>query len=1087
MPLKQSLKTVMVIGSGPIIIGQAAEFDYAGTQACRALREEGLRVVLVNSNPATIMTDTNIADRVYLEPLSAEIAEKIIERERPDGLLPTLGGQTGLNLAVELAESGVLSKYGVELLGTPLDAIRRAEDRELFKATMTEIGEPVPESTIAHTLQEALEFARTIGYPVIVRPAYTLGGTGGGIAEDEQQLVDIAIRGLKNSRIHQVLLERSVAGWKEIEYEVMRDAAGTAITICNMENIDPIGIHTGDSIVVAPTQTLTDREHQLLRSAALKIIKSLGIEGGCNVQFALNPQSYEYYVIEVNPRVSRSSALASKATGYPIARVAAKIAIGLRLDEIVNAVTGETSACFEPALDYVVTKIPRWPFDKFVTADRALGTQMKATGEVMAIDRTFEGSLLKAVRSLETGLDSLRLKAIEDWSDAALISRLRRPDDQRLFSIAEALRRGYSVDEVSEVSKVDPWFVDKIKCIVDLAGRAERVLAGIGAGNPLSDEARELIAEAKRRGFSDSHLARMAGMPELEFRELREQVVRPVYKTVDTCAAEFDAATPYFYSAYDSEDEVTCSDRRKVLVLGSGPIRIGQGIEFDYCSVHSVWGLGEQGVESVIINNNPETVSTDFDTSDRLYFEPLTLEDVLNVVHKEKPIGVVVQFGGQTAINLAGPLKQAGVKVLGTDVESIDLAEDRELFNRLLTSIGIPQAEGRTATDIDQAMGIAQKIGFPVLVRPSYVLGGRAMEIVHDSEELYRYMKFAAEVSPNHPILIDRYLLGKEVEVDAICDGDDVFIPGIMEHIERAGVHSGDSMAVFPPQTLSPQEIETIKSYTIRIAKELHVRGLLNIQYVLHKGRLYCLEVNPRASRTVPVLSKVTGVPMVRVATQIMLGKSLRELGYETGLLDPPPYVAIKAPVFSFEKLGLVDISLGPEMKSTGEVLGIGRNYEEALYKVVVAAGFRLPSSGRVLISIADKDKQDVGSLARDLVQMGFELIGTHDTASYIRDTGLPVLEVPIPGEGIPNVIDLIRQGEVGLIVNTPTKGKRPETTGFKIRRAAVEYGVPCLTSLDTARAVVSVMRAWRGGSDPSVRSLSEYIEDLAAAKAAHV
>lgn len=1079
MPLKKGLRTVMVIGSGPIIIGQAAEFDYAGTQACRALREEGLRVVLVNSNPATIMTDTNVADRVYLEPLTAPVVARIIERERPDGLLPTLGGQTGLNLAVELSEAGVLAKYGVELLGTPLDAIRRAEDRELFKKTMQEIGEPVPESTTAHSLQEALEFARKIGYPVIVRPAYTLGGTGGGIAENEEQLVQIAIRGLKNSRIQQILIERSVAGWKEIEYEVMRDSAGCCIAICNMENMDPIGIHTGDSIVVAPTQTLTDKEHQLLRSAAFRIIEALGIEGGCNVQFALNPDSFQYYVIEVNPRVSRSSALASKATGYPIARVAAKIAVGLCLDEIVNAVTGETLACFEPALDYVVTKIPRWPFDKFASADRVLGTQMKATGEVMAIDRTFEGSLLKAVRSLEIGIDCLKLKGIEEWPDAQLMSRLQKADDQRLFCIAEALRRGYSVEEVTRQSKVDRWFISKIHGIVELESRLEETLKHVRLDKPLDEDTKALLREAKSRGIPDSHIARILGVSELEFRKLRERVIQPVYKTVDTCAAEFDASTPYYYSTYEDEDEVNYSSNRKAIVLGSGPIRIGQGIEFDYCSVHSVWGLKEAGVEAVIINNNPETVSTDFDTSDRLYFEPLTLEDVLNVVEKEKPEGVIVQFGGQTAINLAGPLKQAGVKVLGTSVEHIDLAEDRELFSRLLMSIGIPQAEGRTATDIDEAIGIAHKIGFPVLVRPSYVLGGRAMEVVHNTEDLYRYVKFAAEVSPNHPILIDRYLEGKELEVDAISDGRDVFIPGIMEHIERAGVHSGDSMAVFPPPTLTDEEINTIVSYSVRIARSLRIEGLVNIQYVLHRGKLYCLEVNPRASRTVPILSKVTGVPMVRIATQIMLGARLRDLGYGTGLLTPPPYVAIKAPVFSFEKLGLVDTSLGPEMKSTGEVLGIGKTYEEALYKVVVAAGLRLPSSGRVLISVADKDKQEVGPLAHDLAQMGFELLGTHDTANFMRECGIPAVDVYNPGEGIPNVIDLIRQGEISLIVNTPTHGHRPETTGFKIRRAAVEYRVPCLTSLDTARAVISVMRAWRGGREPSVRSLNEYIEEF--------
>lgn len=1078
MPLKRGINTVMVIGSGPIIIGQAAEFDYAGTQACRALREEGIKVVLVNSNPATIMTDPNLADRVYLEPLTAEIVARIIERERPDGLLPTLGGQTGLNLAVELAEAGILDQYGVTLLGTPLEAIRKAEDRELFRATMQEIGEPVPESTIAHNLQEALQFARAIGYPVIVRPAYTLGGTGGGIAENEEQLVDIAIRGLKNSRIHQILLERSVAGWKEIEYEVMRDGAGNCISICSMENMDPIGIHTGDSIVVAPTQTLTDKEYQLLRGAAFKIIKALGIEGGCNVQFALNPNSLDYYVIEVNPRVSRSSALASKATGYPIARVAAKIAVGMHLDEIVNSVTGETLACLEPALDYVVTKIPRWPFDKFNSADRALGTQMKATGEVMAIDRTFEGSLLKAVRSLETGIDCLTLKGIETWSDAQLMSRLRKADDQRLFCIAECLRRGYSAADVARESQVDRWFIQRIQSIVELEAALAERFRQRPLQLPLDAETMELVRLAKAKGIADAHIARMAGLSELEFRSLRKKIAAPVYKTVDTCAAEFEASTPYFYSTYEYEDEVTASQRKKALVLGSGPIRIGQGIEFDYCSVHAVWGLKEAGVEAVIINNNPETVSTDFDTADRLYFEPLSLEDVLNVVEKEQPEGVIVQFGGQTAINLAEPLKAAGVRILGTAVESIDLAEDRELFSELLRSIGIPQAEGRTATNINQAIGIAQKIGFPVLVRPSYVLGGRAMEIVHDTEELYRYMRYAAEVSPNHPILIDRYLSGKEIEVDAISDGEDVFIPGIMEHIERAGVHSGDSMAVFPPYTLSEREVETVVSHTVKIARALKVKGLLNIQYVLHEGKLYCLEVNPRASRTVPILSKVTGVPMVRCAVKIMLGASLKELGYGTGLLAPPDYVTIKAPVFSFEKLGLVDTSLGPEMKSTGEVLGIGSTYEEALYKVILAAGMRLPRGGRALISVADKDKEEAISLASDLAQLGFELMGTHDTAHFVGEAGIPITEVYNPGEGVPNVIDLIRQGEVSLIVNTPTRGRSSGTNGFLIRRAAVDYQVPCLTSLDTARAVISVMTAWREGY-PAACSLNEYIDNF--------
>ena len=1063
----------MVIGSGPIVIGQAAEFDYAGTQACKALREEGIEVILVNSNPATIMTDTHVADRVYLEPLTAEFAAKVIEAERPDGLLPTLGGQTGLNLAVQLSEAGVLEKFGVRLLGTPLSAIQMAEDRQLFKEAMAAIGEPVPQSTIVRSLAEARAFANEVGYPLIARPAYTLGGTGGGFVDNDEKLEEIVARGLKSSPVGQVLLDRSVAGWKEIEYEVIRDAADNCITVCSMENVDPIGIHTGDSIVVAPSQTLSDEEHQMLRGAAFKIIRHLGIEGGCNVQFALHPESMEYCVIEVNPRVSRSSALASKATGYPIARVAAKIAIGLTLDEIENAVTRKTKACFEPTLDYCVVKFPRWPFDKFVTADRVLGTQMKATGEVMAIDRTFEGALLKAVRSLEIGLTSLRSKGAQAWNQEEARRRMRIADDERLFAVAEALRRDVPVEEIYEATKIDRWFLEKIKGIVLL----ERKLAA-RAGKPWDEETTALVREAKEKGFADEHLAELLGMSPLQVRRARlEAGIRPVYKTVDTCAAEFEAATPYFYSTYGGEDEAVCSDRRRVLVLGSGPIRIGQGVEFDYCSVHSVWALREAGVEAIIVNNNPETVSTDFDTADRLYFEPLTLEDVLNVIDREKPEGVVVQFGGQTAINLAEALSDAGVKILGTPVAAIDLAEDRDKFENFLDRLGIPQSEGKAVTSVEEAIGVALKIGFPVVVRPSYVLGGRAMEIVHNESELFEYMKFAVAVSQKHPVLIDRYLSGKEVEVDAICDGERVVIPGIMEHVERAGVHSGDSTAVFPPQSLSASEQETIIDYTRRIALELGVVGLVNIQFVIHEGRVYVLEVNPRASRTVPILSKVTGVPMVDIATRVMLGERLAQMGYPDGLLPPPPYVTVKAPVFSFEKLGAVDVFLGPEMKSTGEILGIDEDYPQALYKAIIASGAVIPEAGCILATLADKDKEEGRRILAEFHALGYRFAATPGTARLLESMGIPVRLVHKIGEGHPSVIDAIRGGEVDLLLNTPTRGKTPQRNGFQMRRAAVEFKVPCLTSLDTAAALLAVLKSGRRRENLQVRSLNAYLE----------
>ena len=1060
MPRHKDIKKVLVIGSGPIVIGQAAEFDYAGTQACKALSEEGAEVALINSNPATIMTDPGIAHQVYIEPLTWQSVAGVIKRESPDGLLPTLGGQTGLNLAVELADRGVLKKYGVKLLGTSLEAIKKAEDRQLFKETMLAIGEPVPDSIIALNLDHAREFVSRVGFPVIVRPAYTLGGTGGGIVGNDAELADIVTRGLKLSMIGQVLLERSVAGWKEIEYEVMRDGAGNCITICNMENIDPIGVHTGDSIVVAPSQTLADREYQMLRTASLKIIRALKVEGGCNVQFALDPYSYNYYVIEVNPRVSRSSALASKATGYPIAKMAAKIAVGLNLDEIVNPVTGKTTACFEPALDYVVVKIPRWPFDKFGSADRTLGTQMKATGEVMAIDRSFEGALMKAVRSLEIGVDSLKLKGSASWSEMELEERLARPNDERLFVMAEAFRRFWAMREVSQLTRIDYFFLEKIKNIVVTEGELKNRRGPVDL---------ETLARAKTLGISDSQVARLTRTTVGEVRALRKEYgLTPSYKVVDTCSAEFESATPYYYSTYDSQDEVEVSGRKKALVLGSGPIRIGQGIEFDYCSVHSVWGLQAENVESVIVNNNPETVSTDFDTSDKLYFEPLTLEDVLNIIDKEKPDGVIVQFGGQTAINLAGELDKQGVGILGTPVECIDAAEDREKFGDLLRSLNIPQTEGGTAFNVRGALEIADKVGYPVLVRPSYVLGGRAMEIVHSDQELLKYMETAVQITPKHPVLVDKYVLGKEVEVDAIGDGKDIFIPGIMEHVERAGVHSGDSIAVYPPQTLSDRETAGIVEYTLRIGRALKICGLMNIQYVVGKNGIFVLEVNPRASRTVPVLSKVTGIPMVQVATRAMLGRSLESMGYGSGLGPTPNLVTVKAPVFSFEKLGLVETSLGPEMKSTGEVMGIDRTFPLALYKAMVSSGLKIVTGGDLLVSLSDRDKEEALPIIRCYVDMGFKLYATGGTASALAGAGLAV-------EDAANAETMIRSGRISLVINTPTRGKIPGRPGFMMRRAASEYRVPCLTSLDTAQALAVMLQSIGRGEEPEPVNMRDF------------
>ncbi|MCT1397725.1 carbamoyl-phosphate synthase large subunit [Paenibacillus sp. p3-SID867] len=1056
MPKNDTLKKILVIGSGPIVIGQAAEFDYAGTQACQALKEEGIEVVLINSNPATIMTDTNMADKVYIEPITLDFVTQIIRQERPDGLLPTLGGQTGLNMAVELARAGILEQENVKLLGTQLESIEKAEDRDLFRDLMRELDQPVPESTIVTTLEEALDFANEIGYPVIVRPAYTLGGTGGGICATEEELRETVSSGLRYSPITQCLIEKSIAGMKEVEYEVMRDANDNCIVVCNMENFDPVGVHTGDSIVVAPSQTLSDREYQMLRSASLKIIRALNIEGGCNVQFALDPNSYQYYVIEVNPRVSRSSALASKATGYPIAKMAAKIAMGYTLDEIVNPVTGQTYACFEPTLDYIVSKIPRWPFDKFIHANRKLGTQMKATGEVMAIGRTFEESIHKAVRSLEIGVHRLYLKGANELSDEVLQERLIKADDERMFLIAEAFRRGYGLQQIQDLTKIDWWFLDKIERLIKYEDhiRSEAALTY------------ETLYEAKRLGFTDRAIAelRTEGNASTHTTEesigflRREHGLRPVYKMVDTCAAEFEATTPYYYSTYETENEVIESAKEKVVVLGSGPIRIGQGIEFDYSTVHAVWAIQKAGYEAVIINNNPETVSTDFNTSDRLYFEPLFLEDVMNVIEQEKPIGVIVQFGGQTAINLAEPLSKAGVKILGTSLESIDEAEDRKKFEALLSRLEIAQPKGKTVTSVDDAVETAQSLGYPVLVRPSYVLGGRAMEIVYSDSELLSYMTEAVKINPDHPVLIDRYMMGKEVEVDAICDGDTVLIPGIMEHVERAGVHSGDSIAVYPPQYLSQDLKDKIAEITIKIAKELNTRGLVNIQFVIYKNEVYVIEVNPRSSRTVPFLSKVTGIPMANLATQAIMGGKLKELGYEEGMWPESEHVSVKVPVFSFAKLRRVEPTLGPEMKSTGEVMGRDVKYAKALYKGLIGAGMKIPSTGAIIATIADKDKAEAAALLKGFHKLGYKIIATGGTAAALKEAGLDVTTIHKLSEGTPNILDMIRTGEANFVFNTLTKGKTPQRDGFRIRREAVENGVVCMTSLDTVRELLTML-----------------------------
>jgi len=1065
---------VLIIGSGPIIIGQAAEFDYAGTQACKAMREEGVTSVLVNSNPATIMTDEGIADIVYIEPLTVEMVGRIIERERPDGLLPTLGGQTGLNLAVDLADAGILDKFKVKSLGTPIQTIRNAEDRELFKQLMSKIGEPTPQSATVNTLEDAKKVAKKIGLPVVIRPAYTLGGTGGGMAYTWEELDRAVTFGLATSPINQVLVERSVVGWKEIEYEVMRDAADNCITVCNMENIDPMGVHTGDSIVVAPSQTLTNKEYQMLRTASLKIIRALGVEGGCNIQFALDPYSDNYYVIEVNPRVSRSSALASKATGYPIARVAAKIAVGKRLDEIPNQVTGKTMASFEPALDYLVVKIPRWPFDKFASGDRVIGTQMKATGEVMAIDRCFEAAMQKAIRSLEFGRRSLLWEDPEWEAGTKLDSYPLHPNDLRLWALMAALRRGITPKALSEHTKIDLWFTTKLQNIVDM----EKKLLS----QPLTPE---LMWQAKRLGFSDEQIGTLADrLPEQVRQQRHDWNIRPVYKMVDTCAAEFDAGTPYFYSTYEQENEAQSLQASKAVVIGSGPIRIGQGIEFDYCSVHSAWALQESGYKAIMVNSNPETVSTDFDTSDRLYFEALDEESLRDILENEGINGEsppsIVQFGGQTAINLAEPLSRSGMPLLGSSAEAIDLAEDRRRFENFLSELGIPQPPGAGVTSVEEALSVAKLIGYPVLVRPSYVLGGRAMEIVHDDSELSRYMKLAMELDTKHPVLIDKYLEGKEVEVDAIGDGEDVLIPGIMEHIERAGVHSGDSMALYPGLNLTEAEVENIVDYAVKIGLALKIKGLMNIQFVIMPGSnnqgssVYVLELNPRASRTIPFISKVTGVPMVKVAIKVMLGKTLKEQGYHTGLWPRQKLVAIKAPVFSMSKLVGVDTYLGPEMKSTGEVMGIDYTFDAALAKALQAAGLMLLPQGAILFSVADRDKPEALPIIKKFAQIGYKLYATEGTASMIEKEGLPVTMITKKlSEGHPNVIDIINDKTVSGIVNTITGGRIPLRDGFQIRRAATEKRIPCFTSLDTAQAALKVLLS--GSQIYSTQPLPDY------------
>lgn len=1049
MPKNKDINTILVIGSGPIIIGQAAEFDYAGTQACLALKEEGYKVILVNSNPATIMTDKEIADKVYIEPLTHDFIARIIRKEQPDALLPTLGGQTGLNMAIQLHDSGVLESNNVQLLGTKLSSIQQAEDRELFRSLMNELDVPVPESDIVNTVEQAFAFKEQVGYPLIVRPAFTMGGTGGGICHNDEELKEVVTNGLHYSPATQCLIEKSIAGFKEIEYEVMRDKNDNAIVVCNMENIDPVGIHTGDSVVVAPSQTLTDVEYQMLRDVSLKVIRALGIEGGCNVQLALDPHSMNYYIIEVNPRVSRSSALASKATGYPIAKLAAKIAVGLTLDEMLNPVTGTSYAAFEPALDYVISKIPRFPFDKFEKGERVLGTQMKATGEVMAIGRTYEESLLKAIRSLEYGVHHLGLPNGESYDLDYIKERILQQDDERLFFIGEAIRRGTTLEEIHEMTQIDYFFLNKFQHIIDIEHELKDHKGDI-----------EYLKYAKDYGFSDKVIAHRFDMTEDEVNQLRKtNDIKPVYKMVDTCAAEFESSTPYYYGTYERDNESVVTDKEKVIVLGSGPIRIGQGVEFDYATVHAVWAIQNAGYEAIIVNNNPETVSTDFSISDKLYFEPLTVEDVMNIIDLEQPKGVVVQFGGQTAINLAEKLAEKGVQILGTSLENLNRAEDRKEFEALLNKIDVPQPKGKTATSPEEALENAREIAYPVVVRPSYVLGGRAMEIVYNDAELGNYMREAVKASPEHPVLVDRYLTGKEIEVDAICDGDTVIIPGIMEHIERAGVHSGDSIAVYPPQTLSEEDIKTLESYTTKLAKGLDIIGLINIQFVLAHDGVYVLEVNPRSSRTVPFLSKITNIPMAQLAMRAILGEKLSDLGYQPGLQPYTEGVFVKTPVFSFNKLKNVDITLGPEMKSTGEVMGKDLTLEKALFKGLTASGVEVKDHGTVLITVSDKDKDEMVKVAKRLNEVGYKILATEGTAQKLADNHIPVETVGKIG-GEDDLLTRIQNGEVQIVINTMTKGKTIERDGFQIRRASVENGVPCLTSLDTANALTNVIES---------------------------
>ena len=1047
MPKNPNVKRVMVIGSGPIVIGQAAEFDYAGTQACRSLKEEGVEVILVNSNPATIMTDRDIADKVYIEPLTLKVLEQIIEKEKPDSILPTLGGQAGLNLGMELEESGFLASHNVKLLGTTAATIRNAEGRQEFKDLMERIGEPCAASKVVENVEDGVAFTEQIGYPVVLRPAYTLGGSGGGIAHNQTELEEILENGLRLSRVGQVLVERCIAGWKEIEYEVMRDSAGNCITVCNMENIDPVGVHTGDSIVVAPSQTLSDKEYQMLRSSALNIISELGITGGCNVQFALHPTSFEYCVIEVNPRVSRSSALASKATGYPIAKVAAKIALGYTLDEIKNAITGKTYASFEPALDYCVVKMPRLPFDKFITAKRTLTTQMKATGEVMSICNNFEGALMKAIRSLEQHVDCLLSYDFSALSKEDLYERLKIVDDQRIWVIAEALRKGISYEEIHDITMIDLWFIDKIQRIVEME---DALKAG-----PLTVE---LLREAKRIEFPDNVIARLTGKKEAEIKEMRyANGIKAVFKMVDTCAAEFAASTPYYYSCFGGECEANGErTKKKVLVLGSGPIRIGQGIEFDYCSVHATWAFARAGYETIIINNNPETVSTDFDIADKLYFEPLTPEDVENVVNIEKPDGAVVQFGGQTAIKLTESLMKMGVPILGTKAEDVDAAEDRELFDEILQKTEIPRAAGGTVFTAEEAKEVANRLGYPVLVRPSYVLGGQGMQIATSDEEIEEFMAIINRIAQDHPILVDKYLQGKEVEVDAVCDGTDILIPGIMEHIERTGIHSGDSISVYPAPTIDMTVKEKIAEYTRRLAQALHVKGLINIQFIAIGEEVYVIEVNPRSSRTVPYISKVTGIPIVDLATEVILGKTIKELGYEPGLQKEAEYFAIKMPVFSFEKIRGAEISLGPEMKSTGECLGIAKTFHEALFKAFLGAGVELPKHKQMIITVKDADKPEAVDVARRFEKLGYIIYATRSTAAALKDAGVKVRKINKISQESPTVMDLLLGHKIDLVIDTPTQGRDKSRDGFLIRRTAIETGVYCITAMDTANALAT-------------------------------